>query len=268
MEVAVVTGAGRGLGHAIAARLAGRGLAVLATDVNLEAAERTAAEIGRGAWARALDVRDEDACRRVAEEASERGRLAVWVNNAGVLRGGRVWEQPREEVDLMVGANLLGVLYGSRVAVNAMGERGGRILNIASMSVFGPVPGLAVYGATKHGVYGLSLSLEAELREAGLPIGVRVFCPDSIDTGLIREQVHEPGTSLIWTAPKVLGVEEAADAAIELLYGRAVRKILPRRRAFVTRGGEMFPRTTMKLLPLIRRAAEAKRQRAHRETAG
>src|SRR3954453_8364447 len=142
--VAVVTGAGRGFGGAIAARLAGRGHFVLATDVDETAAAAVAEEIG-GASMR-LDVRDPEAHRAAARAAAERGPLEVWVNNAGVMRAGHAWEHTDDDIRLTCHVNLLGVIWGSLAAVEAMrdglGDR--HIVNIASLSALGPVPGLAV----------------------------------------------------------------------------------------------------------------------------
>ena len=93
MGAAVVTGAGRGLGLEIARRSPRAGSAVNLTDVDAEAAEAAAAEIGGSAWGSALDVRDAEACRATAAAAVERaGGLDVWVNNAGILVTGHVWE--------------------------------------------------------------------------------------------------------------------------------------------------------------------------------
>ena len=144
--VAVVTGAARGFGREIARRLVARGHKVLITDLDADAVTATAGELG--VTAVVADARLPADHAKVATAAAELGPVGVWVNNAGVLRAGRVWEQPEEDVALQVDVNLLGVVHGSRAAVGVMRERGGHLLNIASMSGHGPVPGLAVYAAT------------------------------------------------------------------------------------------------------------------------
>jgi NAD(P)-dependent dehydrogenase (short-subunit alcohol dehydrogenase family) len=110
-SIAVVTGAGRGLGRKIAERLAGR-YQVLVTDIDHAAALGTAGELGNGAWALAHDVRDPHAHEAVARAARERGELAVWVNNAGVLAVGDAWQMGSEDVRRIVEDNLLGVNRG------------------------------------------------------------------------------------------------------------------------------------------------------------
>ncbi|HLU66728.1 MAG TPA: SDR family NAD(P)-dependent oxidoreductase, partial [Kofleriaceae bacterium] len=161
MQVAVVTGAGRGLGKLVAKGLADKGFFVVATDIDEGSARATADEIG-GDRALGLqqDVRDPESHRRVAAEAARRGELAVWVNNAGVLRSATAWGHSDEEVKLQVEVNTLGLMYGCRAAVEAMrGNASGHIINIASISSIVPVPGLAVYAASKHAVLGFSISL-------------------------------------------------------------------------------------------------------------
>jgi NADP-dependent 3-hydroxy acid dehydrogenase YdfG len=146
-SAAVVTGAARGFGREIARRLVARGHRVLITDLDADAVTATAAELGVAAVPADARVPGDHA--KVAAAAAELGPVGVWVNNAGVLRAGQVWEQPEQDVTLQVEVNLLGVVHGSRAAVDAMREHGGHLLNIASMSSHGPVPGLAVYAATK-----------------------------------------------------------------------------------------------------------------------
>jgi NADP-dependent 3-hydroxy acid dehydrogenase YdfG len=96
---------------------------VLATDIDAEAALRTAHEVG--GFSAALDVRDPKGHRRVAAVATERGPLEVWVNNAGVLRTRKAWEHTDDEVRLLAEVNLLGLIWGSRAAVDSMCRRGG-----------------------------------------------------------------------------------------------------------------------------------------------
>ncbi len=264
----MVTGAGRGLGRAFAERLAARGLAVLATDVDERAAEATAAALGEPSWSAALDVRDPEACRRVAAEAAGRSRLAVWVNNAGVLRTEAVEAHDDATVELIVAVNLLGVINGSRAAVEAMGTLGGRILNMGSMSSFSPAPGLAVYGATKHAVLAFSTSLEAELHEAGRPVTVRCLCPDAIDTEMVREEAEGHAAALLFSAPSLLTADQVADRGVELLYGPALRAVMPAWRGVLGRLLYTFPRAGIRLVPAFRKLGERNRERWRAETGG
>ncbi|MGK2882003.1 MAG: SDR family oxidoreductase, partial [Mycobacterium sp.] len=174
---AVVTGAGRGIGLEIARQLAAAGHKVLLTDVDGDAAQRAATEIGRGAWSARHDVRDPSVHRDVAAQASAAGRLAVWVNNAGILIAGDSWSHTDAEIASILDINVRGVVAGSHAAVAAMGADGGAILNIASLSALAPVPGLAMYGATKAAVLSFTTSLQGDLTHAGLPIRARALCP-------------------------------------------------------------------------------------------
>jgi NAD(P)-dependent dehydrogenase (short-subunit alcohol dehydrogenase family) len=264
VETAVVTGGGRGIGREIARRLAGRGYAVLVTDVNAESAQATAAEIGASAWSMAQDVRDVESHRAVAANAQERGPLRVWVNNAGILRTRRTWQHPDEEVQAIVEANLLGVMWGSRAAVEAMRGSGGHIINMASMSSLGPVPGLAVYGATKHGVLGFSASLQGDLAEEGVPIKVHAVCPDGVDTRMVRERQADPDSAIIFSAPRLLTPEEVAGRAVALLDGNRVVDVIPRWRGWTVRLAAPFPRTSLRMAATFRKMGEKKRQQAAR----
>jgi short chain dehydrogenase len=121
MPVAVVTGAGGGLGRAIALELAQRGFLVHVTDVDPDAAARVAVEIGAGARSAALDVRDEAACRALAGEAVTRGgTLDLWVNNAGVLVTGASWTQDEATRRTMLEINTLGTMNGTIAALEPM----------------------------------------------------------------------------------------------------------------------------------------------------
>jgi NAD(P)-dependent dehydrogenase (short-subunit alcohol dehydrogenase family) len=262
--VAVVTGAGRGFGREIARRLAGRGYAVLCTDIDGSSAERTAQEIGGGAWSMAHDVRDPELHRAAAAAAVTRGPLEVWVNNAGVLRTQKAWEHPDEEVRLQVEANLLGVMWGSRAAVEEMRSlngSSGHVINMASLSALTPVPGLAVYGATKHGVLGFSESLQGDLDDAGIPVRVHAVCPDSASTDMVRERAADAEAAIIWSAPRMLTPQEVADKVVGLLDSRKLVLVIPRRRGVLARTFALFPNTGLKLAAPMKKRGERKRGR-------
>src|SRR4051812_12917686 len=235
MATAVVTGGGRGIGRETARMLARRGLEVLITDVNEDAARETAAQAGSGAWSMAQDVRDPDSHGAVAAAALERGPLRVWVNNAGILRTQKAWEHPDDEVRQMVEVNLLAVLWGSRAAVTAMDRGGGDIVNVASMSAFGPVPGLAVYGATKHAVGAFTESLQGDLDDARIPIRTHAICPDGVDTGMVRERRGDADAAIIFSAPRLLAAEEVAAKIGDVLGKRKPLVAIPRSRMVITR---------------------------------
>jgi short-subunit dehydrogenase len=256
--VAVVTGAARGFGYEIARRLVSRGYQVLITDLEVDAVTAAGAELG--ATAVAADARIAGDHARVAAAAAELGPVRVWVNNAGVLRAGQAWEQPEDDIALMVDVNLLGVVHGSRAAVAAMREHGGHLLNIASMSAHGPVPGLAVYAATKSAVLNFSTSLQGELDLARLPIRVHALCPDAADTALVRAEQASPDTALLFAQRRgLLSPGAIADAAVALLDGRRVVRSLPTHRAALMRIGATLPRMALPALARLRRQGDRRR---------
>jgi NAD(P)-dependent dehydrogenase (short-subunit alcohol dehydrogenase family) len=251
------------MGLETARRLAARGYRVLMTDLDETAVSNAAEEVGQGAWGMAQDVRDPDSHRRVAAAAVERGALKVWVNNAGILRTEKSWDHPDDDVRLMVEANLLGVMWGARAAVEAMrpSPGGAHIVNMASMASFGPVPGLAVYGATKHGVLGFTESLQGDLRMAGLPIRVHAVCPDLVDTGMMREHADNPEYALGFTGARIYTPAEISDRIVELLDGDRVVLAIPRSRMWLARTAGMLPRASMPLARIIRAVGERKRRK-------
>ncbi|WP_367128376.1 SDR family NAD(P)-dependent oxidoreductase [Saccharothrix sp. HUAS TT1] len=256
VDVAVVTGAARGFGLEIARRLRGRGYEVVLTDVDAGVAEAARLVGGHGVVA---DVRDPAAHRAVAERAAALGRLSVWVNNAGVVLTGQPWEHGDDVVRRTVEVNLLGVVFGCRVAVEAMRVGGGRILNIASMSAFGPVPGLAVYAATKAGVVNFGLSLEGDLRRAGVPVRVLTCCPDAADTGLVRSVRDDPASAILFSGGRLLSAAEVADRAVAMLDGRRLVRAVPGHRAGMARVGAVAPAVGLRVLDLMRRWGDRRR---------
>jgi NAD(P)-dependent dehydrogenase (short-subunit alcohol dehydrogenase family) len=224
---AVVTGGARGIGRGIAERLVAEGYAVLVTDVDGAAARDTAADIGAVAGM-AHDVRDAAAHRHVAEAAATHGRLAVWVNNAGVGDDGRLSELSEEQVRRLVEVNLLGVLWGMRAALEAFGGDGGDggdIVNVASLSGLGPVPGYSVYAATKAAAVSASMSVAAETPSR---VRVHAVCPDGVQTAMLDAQDPDGlGAALVHSGGRILTVEEIAEVAVGLVGSSRVVRTVP-----------------------------------------
>jgi NAD(P)-dependent dehydrogenase (short-subunit alcohol dehydrogenase family) len=249
---AVVTGAARGFGLEIARRLVARGHAVVLCDVDEAQVKEAAASLGSNAHGMAADVRYPAAHRRVAAAAAELAPLEVWVNNAGVAPTAKAWEHDDEVVTRTVEVNLLGMMYGSRAAVDAMGARGGQILNLASLAGLGPVPGLGVYAATKAGVVSFTVSLQGDLDLAGLPIRMHVLCPDAADTRMVRDVVDQPDSALLFSGGGLLDPAEVADQAVAMLDGRRLVRTMPAWRSALVRSGALMPSVGLKVLRALR----------------
>jgi NAD(P)-dependent dehydrogenase (short-subunit alcohol dehydrogenase family) len=188
-RVAVVTGAGSGIGRSTAVLLARLGAAVHAADLDEQAAVAVVAEIeGRGgrATAHPVDVTDPAAVEALADRVFEaEGAVDILHNNAGVGHGGPVEETSLEEWQRVLSVNLMGVVHGIHYFVPRMLIQGrpGHIVNTASMAGLVPVAELAPYATSKHAVVGLSESLNAELSPRG--IHVSAICPGLINTPII-----------------------------------------------------------------------------------
>jgi len=261
--VAVVTGAGRGFGREIARGLAGRGYTVLATDLDAEAAASTADEVG--GFSMQLDVRDPEVHRAAARAAAERGPLEVWVNNAGVMRAAASWEQSDEDVRLQFDVNVMGLIWGSRAAVETMRSGPGEnrhIINIASLSSLMPVPGLAFYAASKHAVLGFTGSLQGDLLDAGIPITVHALCPDAADTQLLREHDDAPAAAINWSGPRLLTPVEVAEHTVALLDSKALVRVIPRWRGWGARVTAMLGRPGLRSAAVLRRQGARHRAKA------
>lgn len=191
-RVAVVTGAGQGLGEAIAARLADEGAAVMVNDFNAETAARTAEAIRRsGAKASVVvgSATDEAAMREVMERAvADLGSLDIIVNNAGITRDRLLKDMSSEDWDAVLNLNLRGVFLGCKYATPYMVKNGwGRVINMSSRAHLGN-KGQVNYSASKAGVIGLSRSLSMELGKFG--VTVNCIAPGIIETPGVTGLAH------------------------------------------------------------------------------
>ncbi len=186
-QIAIVTGAARGLGQVIARDLAASGATVACIDVNEELLAETVESIqqaGGKAAAFACDVTDGDRVTAVVKEVvSQFGRLDILINNAGVTRDNLVMRMKDEEWDLVLGINLRGTFLFTRAAAKPMSKgKRGRIINIASVSGMMGNPGQVNYSASKAGVIGLTRTVSKELSKRN--ITVNAVAPGFIATDM------------------------------------------------------------------------------------
>ena len=190
-RVAIVTGAGAGIGAAIARAFCSEGARVVVADLDIASAERTATDIGANAVAMALDVTKEDQVRAVVADTRRRfGRIDILVNNAGIMRKAYVKDMSEDLWDAVVDVNLKATFLCSKAVLSAMIEaKRGRIINIASIAGKVGEPTASAYSAAKFGVIGFTRSLALEV--AQFDILVNAICPGPIPTALGKQGWRE-----------------------------------------------------------------------------
>lgn len=187
---AVVTGAGSGIGRSFALELAKRGGTVVCSDINLDAAKETVAQIealGAKAFAVKCDVGNAKQVEKLAEQAEQlmQHPTTLVINNAGVGLGGKFDETSLEDWKWVSDINLWGVIHGCHYFVPKFKQLGrGAIINVASAASYTAAPEMTAYNVTKAGVRALSETLSAELRKHN--IKVNVLCPTLVPTNIIK----------------------------------------------------------------------------------
>jgi len=190
----LITGAGAGLGEAMARRFAAAGCRVLVADRDAERAASVAESLGEQAVAEVMDVTVEADWARLAERVkNEFGGLDVLINNAGVAVGGTLEETSLDDWRWVIEIDLIGVAAGCKAFAPMLRQQGrGHIINVASFAGFAAAPGINAYGTAKAGVIALSEMLRAELAGAG--VEVSVLCPAFVPTRL-TETMRAPDES-------------------------------------------------------------------------
>lgn len=225
-DIAIVTGAGQGIGRAIAVLLTRENYFVIIADVDKKMGRDAADALGqeRSAFI-ACDVGDEASVKSLYEKIGrQNGKITVLVNNAGIIRDRVIWKMSAEEFDAVIRVNLRGAWLMCREAAPIMREnRRGRIINIASRAWLGN-PGQTNYSASKAGLVGLTRALALELAKYG--VTVNAVAPGLIDTELTRNLPGQVQEKLIAAQPtKTMGQPEDVAETVVFLASENARFI-------------------------------------------
>jgi NAD(P)-dependent dehydrogenase (short-subunit alcohol dehydrogenase family) len=242
-KIAVITGAGSGIGRSTALLLARHGAKVHVADVRSETAEDVEMEIeiaGGIAEGHALDVSDPDAVEAFAAAIFDaEGGVDILHNNAGIGHGGNIEATTVEDWQRVIGVNLLGVAYGCQAFVPRMLKQGrpASVVNTASQAGLWPAAKMAPYCASKYGVVGLTESLNAELSKRG--IHFTAICPGIINTpivatGIMRGDVAEmQGKVTKYYDKRGASPDEVAEAVLRAIDKHTMIVPVPRRQVTV-----------------------------------
>lgn len=261
-----LTGAASGIGRHLADRLAAQGHRIFATDINFDALAAHALAAG---WPedrvrlRRLDVRDAADWEQAMQEAvAAFGRVDVAMNIAGYMLAGWAHEATPESVDRHLDINVKGVIFGTQAAARQMlrqndGRGSGHIINIASLCALSPIPGIAVYAASKYAVRAFSIATALELRRHN--IFVTTINPDAVQTPLLDPQKDIQAAAIVFSSPKLLTVEDVARAILERALPRKPLEVnIPAHRGWLAQLTNLFPQYSSAIGFFLTRRGAAK----------
>lgn len=271
-KVTIITGAAGGIGSAAAHLFAKHGAILVLTDIRREQLEELGEVLkdsGTETMVIGHDVTDPESWKSLMEKVRQKyGKIDILINNAGVIQPGATEKIALEKVHHQVSVNFLGTVHGCRAALSIMKEQNfGKIVNIASLGGIVPMPGEAVYSATKSAIRGYSLSLYAELHKS--PVGIAVVCPDSVDTPqLDYELLYDEAVLSFIGEP--LKPEKVAKGILKAVRKKKVEILIPSGMGVFCRIGMAFPRFYFFLLPLLKKIGSStiKKRREKKEKMG
>jgi len=252
-KVTIITGAAGGIGSATAHIFAKQGAVLVLTDIRkkeLEELNVALKDLGAETMVIEHDVTNPESWQSLIENVRQKyGKIDILVNNAGVIHPGATEKIALENVHHQVSVNFLGTINGCRAVLPLMKEQNsGKIVNVASLGGIVPMPGEAIYSATKFAIRGYSLSLYAELRKS--PVGIAVVCPDSVDTPqLDYELLYDEAVLSFIGEP--LKPEKVAKGIIKAVRKNKAEILVPSGMGVFCRIGMAFPKFYFLLLPLL-----------------
>lgn len=249
-KVIIVSGAAGGIGQELVSGLSKAGAIVVATDVDEVALKKitaTRVQTIKG------DVRKADDWEKVFADAEALGPVYALINAVGVLKPGYLDAISSKDVDFHIDINVKGVILGSSIAAREFKKQGrGHIINIASLAGVAPIPGIALYSASKFAVRGFTLALAAEVKEAG--VLVTVVCPDAVKTPMLDLQKDYPEAALTFSGSAPLTPADVAEAIIAVLGKDEIEITLPFWRGVMAKTASALPGLAPMLVDTLRKA--------------
>lgn len=262
-QVFIVTGAASGIGFALAQQLLQRGKKVCACDINVDALENLRqGNTDQQLLIQALDVRNTQDWQAVIDKVlAQWQRIDVLCNVAGVLRENWVRDASEADVHFHFDINVKGTIFGTQAVIPVlMKQKQGQIINIASLAGLSPVPGLALYSASKFAVRGYSLAAAMELVEHG--ISVTTICPDAVQTPMLDQQKGKEQAALTFSGKRALTTQEVVDAILgPALHDKPLEIILPPLRGALAKVANAFPALAASQIGLLRKVGSKRQQK-------
>ncbi|MFC2157140.1 SDR family NAD(P)-dependent oxidoreductase [Acidobacteriota bacterium] len=264
-KVTILTGAAGGIGSETARLFGEKGAILVLTDIHEDRLKNLEGELnplGVETLSVIHDVADPESWKNLIDKVKIKfGRIDILINNAGVVEPGPAEQISTEKVMQQMNVNLLGTIYGCRAVLPTLKEQdSGNIVNVASLGGIVPLPGEAVYSATKFGIRGYSFSLFAELRKYN--IGVTVVCPDSVDTPQHDYELKYDDAVLSFIGSP-LKPEQMAKSILKAVRKKKAEILVPTSMGLICRIGMAYPKVYIMLLPILEKlgSSEIKKRR-------
>lgn len=261
-HVFIVTGAASGIGLTLTQRLLKIGHQVCACDINFQNLEETFQLFNsEQLLLQKLDVRFSQSWQDVITQVLNKWqKIDVLCNVAGVLRENWVSDITEADVNLHFDINVKGTIFGMQAVLPTMLEqKQGHIINIASIAALSPVPGLALYSASKFAVRGYSLAAGIELAQQG--ISVTTICPDAVQTPMLDQQKDKAQAALTFSGSRALTPEEVVNSILAALKDKPLEVILPPMRGVVAKFANAFPALAANQLQKIQQQGLKRQQK-------
>jgi len=260
-QVYFLTGCASGIGKHMAQVLSADGHNIIATDINEDGLPPASDNL----LPRQLDVRDADRWAELVDEAVQTwGRIDVLMNIAAYLLPAYIKDMSINDIHKHMDINAKGVMLGMHALIPHMMANGsGHIINISSLAGIAPIPGIALYSASKHAVRAISIASAIEL--ASQNIAVTVICPDAVQTPMLDLEKQYDESALTFSAPKILSVTDIEQAIRVALRTRRMEITIPRYRGWLTKVSGILPTLASRIAPIFTKQGQKKldKIRAH-----